>query len=249
MGRSVVIAGIGKACNGIPAWRPGMEVWGINDCYQHCKEIKRFYKIYNIHKAFPECIQNGRFKDWERNYNASKALVITAKDLGLRKQRILDITKLITENPDYVFCSSISYAIFEAVNAGYDEIRLYRVSLNAGEYATQGRGIIENIKWAQRKGVAVYWPWYKEVNARYTHVDDNTDTMYGEGINWADIRGVQTHYGETAEPGFKVEIPKVVTKQPNTVAELKAAIKAKGGKLPHNAKKQELIKVLEALDV
>jgi hypothetical protein len=229
-----------------------MEVWGINDAYQHCPEVKRFYKIYNIHKAFPECADNmpGRYKDWRRCYDNSKALIITAKDLGLRKQRVLDITKLRKENPDYVFCSSVSYAIFEAVNAGYKEIRLYRLSLNAGEYATQGRGIIDNIKWAQARGVIVYWPWYKEVSERFKRGEDQTNIFYGE----ADINYT---YGETFEASAAtVKDTAKAIKQDDvkaspelmTVAELKAGIKAKGGSLPKGrANKPRLIQIYKEL--
>jgi hypothetical protein len=242
MGRSVVIAAIGMKHCGIPVYRPGMEVWGINDAPQHCPEIKRFYKIYNIHKDFPKCIENlpGRYKNWENVYNKSKALIITAKDLGLQKQRILDITKLREDNPDYVFCSSVSFAIFEAVQKGYKEIRLYRLSLNRGEYATQGRGIIKNIRWAQDRGVQVYWPWYKEVVTRCNHMPDATDIFYGE----ADIN---MQYGESndVEPCKVSDDAKVINVQTLTIQQLKKAIKDKGGKLPKGrAKKEKLINIL-----
>ena len=233
MARSVVIAAIGKKHCGVPVYRPGMEVWGINDCYQHCPEIKRFYKIYNIHKAFPECTEKmeGRYKDWRNRYNASKALIITAKDLGLKKQRILDITKLREENPDYVFCSSVSYAIFEAVKAGYTEIRLYRVSLNAGEYKHQGRGIISNIIWAQKQGVKVYWPWY------HSELKTETNVFYGE------MSDINMQYGELNDVP-----PAKVTPAMLDIKGIKAEIKAKGGKLPKGrASKDKLLEVLNGL--
>ena len=234
MSRSVVIAAIGQKHCGVPVYRAGMEVWGINDAYQHCPEIKRFYKIYNIHKDFPACADDmkGRYKDWKNRYNASKALVVTAKDLGLKKQRIIDITKLRKENPDYVFCSSVSYAIFEAVKAGYSEIRLYRLSLNRGEYATQGRGIIENIKWAQRHGVKVYWPWYKTVAEHYRNTPVNTNIFYGE-------LDINNHYGECADVPAKITLG---------IPDLKAKIKELGGKLPKGrASKDKLEAILDEL--
>jgi hypothetical protein len=227
MSRSVVIAALGKKHCGVPVYRPGMEVWGINDAYDKCPEISRFYKIYNIHKAFPECAEDmpGRYKNWRNKYEQSKALIITAKNLGLSKQRVLDISALIKDNPDYCFCSSVSYAIFEAVQKGYKEIRLYRLSLNDGEYSTQGAGIISNIKWAQRHGVKVYWPWYKSIVAKY----GNDIFRFNKDIN--------QHYGETAEKGFSVG--------KLTVKALKQQIKSLDLPIPHNAKKRQLVEILE----
>ena len=252
MSKSVVIAGIGKKHCGIPAYRPGMEIWGINDCYQHMPEVRQFYKIFNIHKAFPECIQPKRFRDWRKAYDRSKALIITAKDLGLKKQRVLDITKTIRDNPEYTFCSSVSYAIFEAVNAGYDEIRLYRVSLNAGEYDTQGLGIIKNILWAQRQGVKVYWPWYKEVTERFKNNQTNTNLFYGE-------TDINMQYGESnavdvqkvSDESKDVQTVPITLSTPEDMkpADIKKAILELGGTLPDSARpsKQKLISILNEL--
>ena len=230
--REVVIAGIGKRHPGISAYRPGMEVWGVNDCYQHSPEIKRFYKIYNIHKAFPECVEGkkNRFHNWRKAYDRSKALIITAKDLELNKQRILDITQLRNDNPEYVFCSSFSYAIFEAVKAGYGTIRLYRLSLNNDEYKYQGVGIMHNIRWAQAQGVQVIWPWYKDVCDRFGSeaFKDMSDCRlnYGEGTSDAQVEKQINQAVETIKTDFEKVQPA------NEKAMLKAEIKALGGELP-----------------
>lgn len=251
MGRQVVICAIGTKHPGIPVYRPGMEVWGINDCYQHCPEVKSFYKIYNIHKAFPECAESmpKRYRNWKLNYEKSKALIITAKDLGLSKQRILDIAKLRHENPDYCFCSSISFAIFEAVQAGYTGIRLYRLTLNTEEYQSQFHGIMKNIRWAQARGVTIYWPWMKEIQKRYEGLDTDISWQYGEEIN--------LQYGEINMPGkqtvseedkkVKTVPVKITTPSKMGMAELRKAIKSAGGKCPRGAKKAELVEIYKGL--
>lgn len=223
--KTVVIAGLGTVHPGSPIYRPGMEVWGINDCLQHLPEVRRFTKIFNIHKDFPRCIDDlkpGRFKNWRAKYEKSKALIITAKDLGLSKQRILDISELVKSN-DYCFCSSISYAIFEAVEKGYKEIRLYRVSLGAKDCENQYPGIMSNIRWAQSQGVKVYWPWQRFIEKNYKGSGESA-TGYGE----IDSVPVNT-----------------VSFDDMTVSDLKKAVKSKGLKIPYNATKKQLIDILK----
>ena len=124
--------------------------------------------------------------------------------------------------------------------------------MNAGEYDTKGLGIIKNILWAQRQGVKVYWPWYKEVTERFKNNQTNTNLFYGES-------DINQQYGETNA----VDVQKVSDESkdvqaltlpapdvsPMKPADIKKAILELGGKLPDSKRpsKQKLISILNEL--
>lgn len=153
------IVGTGKAHFGRNIFAHGQITVGIDDAYITAREVSRFTKFYVLAATIANAPIN-RFRFWRETYARRKALAVTDADLGLHKQRIVDITGLQIANPDYNFNSAESLALFEAVKSGATRVILYRVSLTDDNADLIG-GLLHNVAWAERKGVDIVWAWRK----------------------------------------------------------------------------------------
>lgn len=169
--KSVLLLGLGASHAGWPQFkRHRGEVWTMNDWYGFrgpYEACKRPQRVYNIHEQMlehePEIQGRSRFKGWREAYERSGALIVTCTDLGLSRERRFDKAAALQLFPDkFLWCSSWSYMMMDAVMEGYNLIRMERISLfNHWEFMRQAPGTLALVDLARSMGVKVIWPFEK----------------------------------------------------------------------------------------